>query len=142
MRSGEKWWCLCFPWVDWRGRHPWKREKKALVFLVLQRFSYTALVSMIHLSYFGLMFSMNFKAGFCFRNRRIECQKILKYRATQYKITTKIWALDFCFIMFNLIKNIHTMYIYRVTQKKCPIRILISNLFWKSDFTFPHGNLH
>ena len=95
MRSGEKWWCLCFPWVDWRGRHPWKREKKALVFLVLQRFSYTALVSMIHLSYFGLMFSMNFKAGFCFRNRRIECQKILKYRATQYNITAKIWALDF-----------------------------------------------
>ena len=25
-----------------------------------------------------------------------------------------------------------------MTQKKCPIRILISNLFWKSDFTFPH----
>ena len=31
-----------------------------------------ALVSM---SYFGLLFSKNFKAGFCFRNRRIECQK-------------------------------------------------------------------
>ena len=38
-------------------------EKSAGFLFFLQRFSYTALVSMFHLSYFGLLFSMNFKAG-------------------------------------------------------------------------------
>ena len=92
-------------------------EKSAGFLFFLQRFSYTALVSMFHLSYFGLLFSMNFKAGFCFQNRRIECQKILKHRATQYKITTEIWALNF------LLHNVqpYKKYTYNVYLHADPI---------------------
>ena len=38
----------------------------------------------------------------------------------------------------NLVDPTCVSCLYRVTQKKCPIRILSSNLFQKSDFTFPH----